>query len=229
MSRYRAANRALMALLAEFTPDTEKGSIDEAYLDVTARCRAAMAADDASGAWPPSNAGAMEADGFVLGALEPLTRDEDRLLLYASRVATSIREALRERLRFESSAGVAHVKPFAKLASNMHKPSAQTVVPVSCYEKLVATTTLHDVPGLGPVMRDELHVICTQRLDAFEPKYLGDLLVLNLRELEPMGPPGSWLCAWSCDASGTIVLNSFCRPLGARCRRSPCQGQGSAT
>ena len=54
-------------------------------------------------------------------------------------------------------------------------------------------TTLKEVPGLGPVIRDALMDICMSRLDSFEPTKLSELKRLNFDEFQPLGNTGSWI------------------------------------
>lgn len=95
-------------------------------------------------------------------------------------------------MRLETSAGIAHNKPFAKIASGLNKPSKQTIITKSYYPELLKTTKLKDVPGMGPVMRESVAGLCGMRLDSFEAVFLGDLQRLSLRELETI-QGGPWL------------------------------------
>jgi nucleotidyltransferase/DNA polymerase involved in DNA repair len=56
---------------------------------------------------------------------------DERLLAAGGRVVAGLREAVERRLGFTCSAGLAHFKVLAKLASGLHKPRQQTLVPAS--------------------------------------------------------------------------------------------------
>ena len=55
----------------------------------------------------------------------------DQLLMAGSMVAAQARAAVRHRTGVRTSAGIAHNKLLAKLASGLHKPDDQTSLPAS--------------------------------------------------------------------------------------------------
>lgn len=75
--------------------------------------------------------------------------DDDKLLAYGSKIAAELRRDVKEKLGFECTAGIAHNKMLAKIASAMHKPNQQTVVPGSEVERIMQTMPLSRVPGFG--------------------------------------------------------------------------------
>eukprot|EP00752_Nemacystus_decipiens_P013908 g12345.t1 len=75
---------------------------------------------------------------------------EDELLLgCGAAVVSTLRAAVRSELGYSCTAGVAHNKLLAKLCSNMHKPNAQTVLPLDKVERVFHTLPVERVRGWG--------------------------------------------------------------------------------
>ncbi len=53
-------------------------------------------------------------------------------------VIAELRDAVKQELGFTCSAGIAHTKLLAKLASGLHKPAQQTVVPAAAVPGMAA-------------------------------------------------------------------------------------------
>ena len=64
------------------------------------------------------------------------TEYSDQLLSAAALIVAELREAVLAEAQFTCSAGIAHNKMLAKLASNMHKPAQQTIVPLAAIPEL---------------------------------------------------------------------------------------------
>jgi DNA polymerase eta len=74
---------------------------------------------------------------------------EEKLLLCGSIVISNLRKDVLDELGFTCSAGIAHNKMLAKIASSMHKPNKQTVVPQSIVESIMSELPFSRVQGFG--------------------------------------------------------------------------------
>jgi DNA polymerase-4 len=91
--------------------------------------------------------------------VEPLSLDEAYLdvtqnktgLLTATRVASTIREQIRQELQLTASAGVAPNKFLAKLASDWRKPDGLFVIQPEEVESFLLPLSLNRLPGVGKV------------------------------------------------------------------------------
>ena len=183
MSRYRLAHRQLFDLLRAMGLAPERASIDEAYLDLTPLLDAVDPSE-----WPREDVCVVGASGARLD----LASEEDAFLARGAVVANMVRSAIRDKMRFETSAGVSLNKSFAKYASGLNKPSRTTVVPVAAHE-IVLQLPPEKVNGIGPAVMETLREICAARLDFFVPETLQQLQRLQRHELEVLGATGGWL------------------------------------
>jgi DNA polymerase-4 len=91
--------------------------------------------------------------------VEPLSLDEAYLdvtqnktgLLTATRVASRIREQIRQELQLTASAGVAPNKFLAKLASDWRKPDGLFVIQPEEVESFLLPLSVNRLPGVGKV------------------------------------------------------------------------------
>ena len=90
----------------------------------------------------------VDADVDVDVDVDAVASDERRLRVGAA-IAAEAREALRLELGLRCSAGIAHNKMCAKLASGLHKPDDQTVLPRVETASTVAPLPLRASPGVG--------------------------------------------------------------------------------
>ncbi|CAN0117015.1 unnamed protein product, partial [Ascophyllum nodosum] len=74
---------------------------------------------------------------------------EEMLLACGAAVVSRLRGAVKSRLKFSCTAGVAHNKLLAKLCSNMHKPNAQTVLPGDMVPRVFRELPVERVKGWG--------------------------------------------------------------------------------
>lgn len=120
----------------------EKASIDEVFLDLSAQVHEALLArfselaqskGDPSDPLPAPSVAALD---WTTDHLVPLNEDEeaqdpdwdDVALSIGAEIVRDIRVAIRERLGYTCSAGVAHNKLLSKLGSGHRKPNQQTVI-----------------------------------------------------------------------------------------------------
>ena len=139
LTRYREASARVMLIIqrmlgAKNIALIERASIDEAYLDLSFL-----------EALPPERF-APRADVHVFGD----EAEAHAEFAHASKFVCALRDCIFTELGYTMSAGVAHNKLLAKMASARFKPNALTLVPASAARELLATCkSLRKVPGFG--------------------------------------------------------------------------------
>ena len=116
--------------------------------------------------------------------IEPLSLDEAYLdvtenktgLPTATRVASMIREQIRQELKLTASAGVAPNKFLAKIASDWRKPNGLFVIQPEEVNTFLAPLPVGRLPGVGKVTGE--------RLEKLGVKKVSDLRTLDLTTLE---------------------------------------------
>jgi DNA polymerase-4 len=116
--------------------------------------------------------------------IEPLSLDEAYLdvsenktsLPTATQVARTIREQIREELKLTASAGVAHNKFLAKIASDWKKPDGLFVIQPEEVDSFLLPLPVGRLPGVGKVTEEKLKSIQIQTI--------ADLRALDLSTLE---------------------------------------------
>jgi DNA polymerase-4 len=116
--------------------------------------------------------------------VEPLSLDEAYLdvtenkmgLPIATRVASTIREQIREELQLTASAGVAPNKFLAKIASDWYKPDGLFVIQPENVETFLSPLPVGRLPGVGNVTERTLENMGVQTV--------GDLRAWDLAALE---------------------------------------------
>ncbi|HXM61771.1 MAG TPA: DNA polymerase IV [Terriglobales bacterium] len=116
--------------------------------------------------------------------VEPLSLDEAYLdvtvnktgLPTATRVASAIREQIREEVHLTASAGVAPNKFLAKIASDWRKPDGLFVIQPGDVDTFLSPLLVGRLPGVGKVTGE--------KLDKLGIKTVGDLRSLDLPTLE---------------------------------------------
>ena len=78
------------------------------------------------------------------------------LLACGAATVADLRAAVADELGYSCSAGIAHNKILAKLASGMHKPSQQTVIPAPAIPALLNELPVSKLRQLGGKFGDEL-------------------------------------------------------------------------
>jgi DNA polymerase eta len=176
---YRTEGAKVLKLLARGADAVERASIDEVFLDLSSAAAAALESRSweslvASASGCSTNVAGVEnlpllsrssvrrghsdeaasPDAGVLSALW-LSRDrahwsaaEQALLAGAALVAEGRQSVLSE-LLYTTSAGIAHNKLLAKLASGLKKPASQTLVPLEGTATLLRDLPLSRLRGLG--------------------------------------------------------------------------------
>ncbi|XP_023640269.1 DNA polymerase eta isoform X2 [Capsella rubella] len=140
----------------------ERASIDEVYLDLTDAAESMLA--DA----PPESLELIDEEvlkSHILGMsrkdgddFKESVRDwicrkdadrRDKLLSCGIIIVAELRKQVLKETEFTCSAGIAHNKMLAKLASGMNKPAQQTVVPYSAVQELLSSLPVKKMKQLG--------------------------------------------------------------------------------
>ncbi|KAK3244516.1 hypothetical protein CYMTET_45871 [Cymbomonas tetramitiformis] len=161
LERYRRASVEIMAIFQRYTPLCERASIDEAYLDLTAQVEESLRGctsgsqgrqeEDFGPADDQVPEGVVSGSGgshVVLGGIRR-TDALDRRLMIGGKLVAQLRSAVASELGYTVSAGIAHNKMLAKLASAKHKPNKQTIVPWHAVSEMMAAMALRSINGLG--------------------------------------------------------------------------------
>ncbi|KAL5977624.1 hypothetical protein ACLOJK_041522 [Asimina triloba] len=160
LNLYRDAGSEVVSILAR-KGRCERASIDEVYLDLTDAAESMLSEN------PPEIMETFEEEALkshVLGlngdngnqaktVKEWLSRSDadhrDKLLACGAIIVAELRMGVLKETKFTCSAGIAHNKMLAKLASGMNKPAQQTVVPSFCVEDLLASLPVKKMKQLG--------------------------------------------------------------------------------
>ncbi|KAK7368591.1 hypothetical protein VNO80_10619 [Phaseolus coccineus] len=161
LNSYRNAGSEVVSVLSH-KGRCERASIDEVYLDLT------PAAETMLMETSPESMQDFEEEvlkSHVLGleiedgsdAKEEVRKwlcrsdasYQDKLLACGALIVSDLRMQVLKETEFTCSAGIAHNKMLAKLASAMNKPAQQTVVPQSSVEGLLASLPIKKMKHLG--------------------------------------------------------------------------------
>ncbi|MBA0775583.1 hypothetical protein Gotri_010710 [Gossypium trilobum] len=161
LSGYRNAGSEVVSILSR-RGRCERASIDEVYLDLTDAAEM-MLADN-----PPQGMETIDEEALkshILGLNNEDGSDvkenvrkwihrhnadhRDKLLACGILIVAELRMQVLKETEFTCSAGIAHNKMLAKLASGMNKPAQQTVVPFSSVKGLLNTLPIRKMKQLG--------------------------------------------------------------------------------
>jgi DNA polymerase iota len=143
LSAYRAVNETIVSLLRSRFGAVETIGLDEMIVECSRECES----DDSAIAY----------EGFVhrvAGGEESGVDASDmvlseRTLALGSAIAKRTREAIRAESGLTCTAGIAHSKLLAKLAGSLHKPDAQTCLPLASVAPFIRSLPLARLPGIG--------------------------------------------------------------------------------
>ena len=134
------------------TIDLERSGMDELFMDITALCRAMLLHENKISSTSRSSSIKRNDNlvvGHVVGELRLCSRDSAALFRQASRLAASLRLAMRTELGFESCAGISSTKIAAKLAVNAYKPNDQTILLPHAILPVLLHMELRRLTGIG--------------------------------------------------------------------------------
>ncbi|KAF2424463.1 DNA polymerase eta subunit [Tothia fuscella] len=205
---YRLESKKIIALIKETLPENlqkvEKAGIDEVFLDLSAHVHSLLLErypelqgpppyDDPTENLPrpPSTVLDWNADHLVdLDNAETEEDDpdwDDVAILIASEVTRKVRAAIREKLKYTCSAGVARNKMLAKLGSAYKKPNQQTIVRNRAVQQFLSDYKFTKIRNLGGKLGDDVVAM-------FNTDTIKDLLAVPLQQLQRLGDDtGSWL------------------------------------
>ncbi|KAL9683837.1 hypothetical protein QQ045_021264 [Rhodiola kirilowii] len=199
LSIYRDAGSEVVTILSR-KGRCERASIDEVYLDLTDAAETMLAES------PPESLEQLEEEALkshILGLnkdgsdARERTREwlcqnngdpRDKLLACGAIIVAELRKQVLKETEFTCSAGVAHNKMLAKLASALNKPAQQTIVPRSSVKDVLYHLPIKKMKQLGGKLGDSLQ-------SDLGVKTVGDLLPYSEVKLQERygANTGTWL------------------------------------
>ncbi|KAI7755581.1 hypothetical protein M8C21_028789 [Ambrosia artemisiifolia] len=196
---YRNAGSEVVSILAR-KGRCERASIDEVYLDLTEAAEAMLKET------PLESLESIDEEvlkSHVLGlsvngndekeiVREWLTRRDadhrDKLLACGAIIVAELRMQVLRETEFTCSAGIAHNKMLAKLASGMNKPAQQTIVTLASVKGLLEPLPIKKMKQLGGKLGSSLQT--DLGVDT-----VGDLLQFSVEKLQDLygSNTGTWL------------------------------------
>lgn len=207
---YRLESRRILACIKDVLPPppiqrVEKASIDEVFLDMSSQIHSILVErypeisgpppyDDPTELLPrpPTTALDWNADALVdLDNTETEDDDpdwDDIAMLIGSEIVRSVRAAIRERLKYTCSAGIARNKMIAKLGSAHKKPNQQTVVRNRAIQNFLGEFKFTKIRNLGGKLGEGV-------VSKFATDQVKDLLAVPLEQLKSKlgDDTGSWV------------------------------------
>lgn len=197
LSRYRSASDEVFAVLNSVPKLlVEKGSVDEAYIDLTRLIDERINAIGADSILDDAikNASLIYANTFIATGtdLEPsynrsevfdnwLTTDcrtdlFQLKLAIAARIVEELRREIKSQTQFQCSAGISTSKTLSKLASSRHKPGNQTIILQKFLSEIYGQTPIPSVRNFGGKLGQNL-------MERFGIKTMGDLSLIPYSEI----------------------------------------------
>ena len=195
---YRLESRKILACIKEALPSNlqkvEKASIDEVFMDLSIQVHSILLErfPELSGPAPyddpmenlprpPTTALDWQADALVdLDADQTEDEDpdwDDVAILIGSEITRSVRAAVREKLKYTCSGGVAQNKMLSKLGSAHKKPNQQTVIRNRAIQHFLSDFKFAKIRGLGGKLGDQI-------TSAFNTDTVKDLLPISVEQLK---------------------------------------------
>ncbi|KAK2991049.1 hypothetical protein RJ640_019370, partial [Escallonia rubra] len=169
LSIYRDAGSEVVSILAR-KGRCERASIDEVYLDLTDAAQT-MLAENPPESLELNNEEVLKSHVLGLsldaGDVKEKVREwlhssdadhRDKLLACGAHIVAELRLQVLKETEFSCSAGIAHNKMLAKLASGMNKPAQQTVVPFSSVMGLLQPLPIKKMKQLGGKLGTSLQI-----------------------------------------------------------------------
>lgn len=207
---YRLQSRRILACIKDVLPAppiqrVEKASVDEVFLDLSAQIHSILSErypeisgpapyDDPTEFLPrpPTTVLDWNTDALVdLDASETEDDDpdwDDIAILLGSEIVRSVRAAIRERLRYTCSAGIARNKMIAKLGSAHKKPNQQTIVRNRAVQHFLGGFNFTKIRNLGGKLGDEV-------VSKFNTDEVKEMLAVPIERLKSKlgDDTGSWV------------------------------------
>lgn len=207
---YRLESRRILACIRDVLPApplqrVEKASVDEVFLDLSSQIHSILLErypeisgpapyDDPTEFLPrpPSTALDWNTDALVdLDSSETEDDDpdwDDIAILLGSEIVRSVRSAIRERLKYTCSAGIARNKMIAKLGSAHKKPNQQTIVRNRAVQQFMGGFKFTKIRNLGGKLGDEV-------VNKFGTDQVKELLAAPIEQLKSKlgDDTGTWV------------------------------------
>ena len=207
---YRLESRRILACIKDVLPPSpiqrvEKASVDEVFLDLSAQVHSILIErypeisdpppyDDPTEHLPRPPTTALDWNTDALVDLdESETEDDDPdwddiAILIGSEIVRSVRAAIRERLKYTCSAGIARNKMISKLGSGHKKPNQQTIVRNRAVQHFLGGFKFTKIRNLGGKLGDEV-------VAKFATDQVHELLPVPLEQLKSKlgDDTGSWV------------------------------------
>lgn len=207
---YRLESRKILACIKDVLPappvqKVEKAGIDEVFLDLSAQIHSILLErypelgapapyDDPTESLPRPPITALDWNTDALVDLDTVeTEDDDPdwddiAMLIGSEIVRSVRAAIRERLKYTCSAGIAKNKMLAKLGSAHKKPNQQTIVRNRAVQQFLGGFKFTKIRNLGGKLGDQV-------VTTFGTDLVKELLEVSLEQLKSKlgDDTGSWV------------------------------------
>ncbi|CAH1179530.1 unnamed protein product [Phaedon cochleariae] len=185
LTKYREAGKEVFDVLQKYTTIIEKASVDEAYLDITEAVTKRL-----HDGFVQINSNEKMCRTHVVGYkiedyLDNLCSDSDSSsefsegnvrLAMGALISEEIRAEILVKTGYKCSAGIAHNKMLAKLASGLHKPNAQTIFPQESVPNLFKKLPMQKIKRLGgkfgKTIAEELNISFVGEVTKFSEKEL---------------------------------------------------------
>lgn len=195
---YRLECRRILAVIKDHLPPhlqkVEKASIDEVFVDLSAHVyeillerfpelASAAPYDDPSEQlpMPPVSALDWQADALVDLDSEKAELDDpdwdDVAIIIGSEIVRNIRAAIKEKLHYTCSAGVARNKLLSKLGSAHKKPNQQTVIRNRAVQHFLSEFKFTKIRNLGGKLGEEISRV-------FNTELVSELLSVSAEQLK---------------------------------------------
>ena len=207
---YRLESRRILACVKDVLPPpplqkVEKASVDEVFLDLSSQIHSLLLErfpeisgpapyDDPTEFLPrpPTTALDWNTDALVdLDSSETEDDDpdwDDIAILLGSEIVRSVRAAIRKRLTYTCSAGIARNKMIAKLGSAHKKPNQQTIVRNRAVQQFMGGFKFTKIRNLGGKLGDEV-------VNKFGTDQVKELLAAPIEQLKSKlgDDTGTWV------------------------------------
>lgn len=195
---YRLESRKILALVKDHLPlqfqKVEKASIDEVFLDLSAHVHAILLErfpelrgpppyDDPTEHLPMPSMSALDWSADSLVDLDDETAElddpdwDDVSILVGSEIVRNIRAAIREKLHYTCSAGIAKNKLLSKLGSAHKKPNLQTVIRNRAVQHFLSSFKFTKMRNLGGKLGEEVSRV-------FDTDQVSQLLPVTFEQLK---------------------------------------------
>ena len=206
---YRLESRKILACIKEALPASlqkvERASIDEVFMDLSAQVHSILLErfpelagpppyDDPLENLPRPPTTALDWQAYALVDLDAdQTEDEDPdwddiAILIGSEIIRSVRAAVRDKLKYTCSGGVAQNKMLSKLGSSHRKPNQQTVIRNRVVQQFLSDFKFTKIRGLGGKLGEQI-------MSVFDTDTVKGLLLFSAEQLkQKLGDDtGTWV------------------------------------